>query len=168
MATIRQSWDTIVASVFAARARFPATNEGVITSMKFRTLFLLLILGATAGFSALNWERLHGPDNSFSGGDRSAGADRGDHARRGQPADRFFLLFVIYVQASALFDSRRHAQELKANQELADRAEASRFTDLRGFITTELQAMARQQATPGRVALTRRFSPGSIASRPNC
>ncbi|EXI79023.1 MAG: hypothetical protein AW10_02665 [Candidatus Accumulibacter appositus] len=114
--------------------------------MKFRTLFLLLILGATAGFSALNWEAFTAP-TALSLGVTEVQAPIGV-IMLGVVSllTAYFLLFVIYVQASALFDSRRHAQELKANQELADRAEASRFTDLRGFITTELQAMARQSA----------------------
>ena len=54
----------------------------------------------------------------------------------------FFLVFVVYVQASALFDSRRHAQELQLNRELADKAEASRFTELRSFLEGELQKLA--------------------------
>lgn len=114
--------------------------------MKFRTLFLLLILGATAGFSALNWDAFITP-TTLSLGVTEVQAPIGV-IMLGVVSllTAYFLLFVIYVQASALFDSRRHAQELKANQELADRAEASRFTDLRGFITTELQAMARQNA----------------------
>ncbi|MQM30271.1 MAG: Signal transduction histidine kinase [Candidatus Accumulibacter phosphatis] len=111
--------------------------------MKFRTLFLLLILGATAGFSALNWDAFIAP-STLSLGVTEVQAPIGV-IMLGVVSllTAYFLLFVIYVQASALFDSRRHAQELKANQELADRAEASRFTDLRGFITTELQAMGR-------------------------
>ncbi len=114
--------------------------------MKFRTLFLLLILGATAGFAALNWDAFMAP-TPLSLGVTEVQAPIGV-IMLGVVSllTAYFLLFVIYVQASALFDSRRHAQELKANQELADRAEASRFTDLRGFITTELQAMARQGA----------------------
>ncbi|WP_291989915.1 LapA family protein [Candidatus Accumulibacter sp. ACC007] len=115
--------------------------------MKFRTLFLLLILAATAGFSALNWDAFITP-TTLSLGVTDVQAPIGVIMLGVVSVlTAYFLLFVIYVQASALFDSRRHAQELKANQELADRAEASRFTDLRGFITTELQAMARQNAS---------------------
>lgn len=112
--------------------------------MKFRTLFLLLIVGATAGFSALNWEAFITP-TTLSLGLTDVQAPIGV-IMLGVVCllTAYLLLFVIYVQASALLDARRHAQELKANQELADRAEASRFTDLRGFITTELQALARQ------------------------
>ena len=58
----------------------------------------------------------------------------------------FFLVFVVYVQASALFDSRRHAQELQLNRELADKAEASRFTELRNFLESELEKLAKRDA----------------------
>ena len=121
--------------------------------MKFRTLFLLLILGVTAGFSALNWDAFITP-TVLSLGVTDVQAPIGVIMLGVVTLlTAYFLLFVIYVQGSALFDSRRHAQELKANQELADRAEASRFTDLRGFITVELQALARQKDGDGAVGL---------------
>lgn len=117
--------------------------------MKFRTLFLLLILGATAGFAALNWDAFVTP-TTLSLGLTDV------HAPIGVIMlgvviflTAYFMAFVIYLQASALFESRRHAQELKLNRELADQAEASRFTELRSFITTELQALAKQKADSG-------------------
>ncbi|WP_291993695.1 LapA family protein [Candidatus Accumulibacter sp. ACC003] len=117
--------------------------------MKFRTLFLLFILGATAGFSALNWDAFVTP-TTLSVGVTDVQAPIGV-IMLGVVSflTAYFLVFVIYVQASALFDSRRHAQELQANRELADKAEASRFTELRSFITTELQQLARQRENAG-------------------
>jgi len=52
-----------------------------------------------------------------------------------------FLVFIVYLQASVLLESRRYAKELQAQRELADRAEASRFTELRQFLETELAAL---------------------------
>ena len=43
-----------------------------------------------------------------------------------------------------LLDSRRHAKALQAQRDLADQAEASRFTELRGFITGELINLAER------------------------
>jgi hypothetical protein len=80
--------------------------------MKLRTLFLLLILGAIAAFSALNWGAFSAPTTL------------------------------------SLLESRRHAQELQVNRELADRAEASRFTELRSFLEVELQKLARPGGEP--------------------
>ena len=117
--------------------------------MKFRTLFLLLILGATAGFSALNWDAFTAPTTLSLGLTEVQGAIGVVMLGVVIFLTAYFMAFVIYVQASALLESRRHAQELKHNRELADQAEASRFTELRGFITTELQSLARSKDSAG-------------------
>lgn len=57
-----------------------------------------------------------------------------------------FLIFAVYLQTSVLLDARRHSRELQAQRELADQAEASRFTDLRGFLETELRKLGGQVA----------------------
>ncbi len=114
--------------------------------MKLRTVFLLLILGAIAAFSALNWNAFIAP-TTLSLGLAEVEAPLGV-IMLGVVGflGTFFLVFIVYVQASALFDSRRHAQELQLNRELADKAEASRFTELRGFLERELQKLAGRGA----------------------
>lgn len=57
-----------------------------------------------------------------------------------------FLTFIVYLQTSVLFEARRHAKELQTNRELADKAEASRFTELRQFMESEIQKQAAIQA----------------------
>ncbi len=57
-----------------------------------------------------------------------------------------FLTFIVYLQTSVLFEARRHAKELQTNRELADKAEASRFTELRQFMDAEIQKQAATQA----------------------
>ncbi len=110
--------------------------------MKLRTVLLLLILGTIAAFSALNWTAFNAP-TTLSLGVTEIQAPLGV-IMLGVVGflSAFFLVFVVYVQASALFDSRRHAQELQVNRELADKAEASRFTELRSFLEVELQKLA--------------------------
>jgi hypothetical protein len=49
-----------------------------------------------------------------------------------------FLVYVVYLQSSALLETRRHSRELQANRQLVDQAEASRFTELRNFLEAEL------------------------------
>jgi hypothetical protein len=49
-----------------------------------------------------------------------------------------FLLYVVYLQSSILVENRRNARELQAQRELADQAEASRFSQLRSFLEREL------------------------------
>jgi hypothetical protein len=55
-----------------------------------------------------------------------------------------FLIFVVYLQTGVLLDARRHSRELQAQRELADKAEASRFTDLRTYLDLELRKLAEQ------------------------
>jgi hypothetical protein len=53
-----------------------------------------------------------------------------------------FLAFVVYLQGSVLLEARRHSKELQLNRELADKAEASRFIELRAFLEQELVKQA--------------------------
>ena len=51
------------------------------------------------------------------------------------------LVFAAYMaawQGRVLMDARRHAKELEQQRVLADRAEASRFTELSGLLRTEV------------------------------
>lgn len=109
--------------------------------MKLRTVLLLLILGLIVAFSTLNWTAFNVPTRLYLGlteidaplGLVMLGIIAG--------LTMFFLGFVVFVQASALFESRRHAQELNVNRELADKAEASRFTELRQYIGEEFRKL---------------------------
>jgi large-conductance mechanosensitive channel len=49
-----------------------------------------------------------------------------------------FTVWVIVLQANSLMDARRQTKELQAQRDLADRAEASRFTELRADLVTRL------------------------------
>ena len=50
-----------------------------------------------------------------------------------------FTLWAISMQASTLMEARRLNRELQAQRELADKAEASRFVELRSYVGEELQ-----------------------------
>ncbi|MFM9967537.1 MAG: LapA family protein, partial [Burkholderiales bacterium] len=52
-----------------------------------------------------------------------------------------YLGFLVYLQTSVLLESRRHGRELSVQRDLADKAEASRFTDLRSFLERELKSL---------------------------
>jgi uncharacterized integral membrane protein len=49
-----------------------------------------------------------------------------------------FTVWAISLQASALTEGRRQTKELQAQRELADKAEASRFTELRAVLMSEV------------------------------
>ncbi|MBI4740277.1 MAG: LapA family protein [Betaproteobacteria bacterium] len=107
--------------------------------MKTRTLFLLAVLISIAAFAALNWSAFNTP-TALSVGVASVQAPLG-LVMLGLVAflTALFLVFVVYLQAAVLLDARRHAKDLRANRQLADQAEASRFTELRVFLEAELK-----------------------------
>lgn len=48
-----------------------------------------------------------------------------------------FLVTTIYMRSTQLIETRKYARELSAQRELADQAEKSRFTELRGYLETQ-------------------------------
>src|SRR5580765_7421210 len=60
-----------------------------------------------------------------------------------------FTVWVISLQAGSLAAARRQTRELQAQRDLADRAEASRFTELR----TELWARLDRLQSDSRLAI---------------
>jgi len=75
-----------------------------------------------------------------------------------------FTVWAISLQASALMEARRQTRELQAQRELADKAEASRFTELRGVLMSELAAVI-QAHQETRALVTQRMDRLQEASR---
>lgn len=67
-----------------------------------------------------------------------------------------FTVWAISLQAGALAETRRQTRELQVQRELADKAEASRFTELRQFLTSEMLG-ASQAALQTQTALLARL-----------
>jgi uncharacterized integral membrane protein len=114
--------------------------------MYLRTLLLLLVLGASAVFAAVNWRAFMTP-TSLSLVFTTVQAPLG-LIMLGLAAilTVLFLVFLVYLQTSAIVEARRYARELRAQRELAEQAETSRFTELRGFLEAELPKLADQTA----------------------
>ena len=110
--------------------------------MKTLTLFLLAVLTSIAAFAAVNWNAFT-TQATLSLGVASIQAPLG-LVMLGVIAflTALFLVFVLYLQANLLLDARRHAKDLRANRELADKAEASRFTELHAFLEAELRKLS--------------------------
>ena len=122
-----------------------------------RSVLLVLVLALTAAFAALNWGAFSAPTALWLGvttvqapvgvimlcvlGVVSVG----------------FVAWVIWLQGTVLLESRRMGRELQAQRDLADRAEASRFTELRTFMSAELERVTRT-ADEGRLALMTRLN----------
>lgn len=115
--------------------------------MPIRTLLLFAVVAAIAIFAALNWDVFTTP-STLSVGVADVQAPLGlVMLALTAILTVFFLIFIVYLQTSVLIEARRHARELQANRELAEQAEASRFTDLRTFLEAELQRLADREAS---------------------
>jgi uncharacterized integral membrane protein len=113
--------------------------------MRFRTIFLVVLLALVAIFAAVNWTAFITPTTlSLIYTDFQA------------PLGvvllgvivvltAFFLLYILALQTSVLLESRRLTKQLQTQRDLADQAEQSRFTDLRGYLKSEMEQLNRRQ-----------------------
>ncbi|WP_453934269.1 LapA family protein [Acidovorax temperans] len=102
--------------------------------MKMLSTLLLLIIVAITGLALLNWDALS-LVTAVSVGLATFDAPLG-LLMLGLTALLAVLLvaYVLSLQGSVLLETRRHTKEMQAQRELADKAEASRFTELRAFL----------------------------------
>jgi uncharacterized integral membrane protein len=114
--------------------------------MRFRTLFLFAVLALTALFALVNWPAFTTP-TTLSLGLGTVTAPLG-LVMLGIVfvLGAMCLAYLIYVQGSALLDSRRHAKELQVHRDLVENAEASRFTELHTYVDTEMRKMEKLHA----------------------
>jgi biopolymer transport protein ExbB/TolQ len=109
--------------------------------MKLSTLLFLVVLAVAVAFSIANWGVIMAPTD-ISLIVASVRAPLGlILLGLVLVVTVLFLGYLVYLQTSVLLESRRHARELDAQRQLADQAEASRFTDLRGFVEQELKSV---------------------------
>jgi type III secretory pathway component EscR len=114
--------------------------------MRLRTLMMLIVLGAIAAFAAVNWTAFTTPTTLslvFAVVQAPLGLIMLAIAAL---ITVLFLVFVVYLQTSVILETRRYGRELQSQRELADKAEASRFTELRGFLDAELSTLAARVA----------------------
>ncbi len=123
--------------------------------MKVRALVLLGVFGLFLVFMILNWATIMAP-TTLNLGVADVNAPLGlVMLAMIALLTALFLIFIVYLQTSVLFEARRHAKELQNNRELADKAEASRFTELRQFMDAEIQKQASMQAESKSALLTK-------------
>ena len=68
-----------------------------------------------------------------------------------------FLTTTLYLHQASLIETRNHTRELNIQRELADKAEASRFTELRNYIQAQTNATLQREAANATV-LTERLA----------
>jgi uncharacterized integral membrane protein len=102
------------------------------------SLVLLLVGAATVAFVGVNWAEMTRPTDLSL-------VFTEVHAPLGLTLLGLmavlaivFVGLVAYQQASVLMETRRHAKELAIQRDLADKAEASRFTELRSHLDQEV------------------------------
>ncbi|MBV7429205.1 LapA family protein [Acidovorax sp. sif1233] len=105
--------------------------------MHLRSIVLLLTVLAIAILAALNWPTLAAPA-LVSLGIVVFEAPLGlIMLALTALLGIFFLAYVLSLQGSVLMETRRHGKEMQVQRELADKAEASRFTELRTFLDAQ-------------------------------
>ena len=117
-------------------------------------LFFALLLGAV--FTLLNWPAFVAP-TPLSLGFTTVQAPLPMLLLAGFVfVSVWFVVWAVQLQGKAMLEARRLSKDLQAQRELADKAEASRFTELRSFLAAEL-ARIDQAATDGRTATSARL-----------
>lgn len=109
--------------------------------MRARSILLVIAILLVAGFAAMNWAEIVRPSSLWVGPvimDAPLGA-----ILLGLLALTLvlFLASTAAMRTQSLIDYRQHHKTLEAQRELADKAEASRFTDLRQHLDTRLREL---------------------------
>ena len=117
--------------------------------MRARLIVLLAAILLVAGFAALNWsEFLRSTPLSFGIFVMSAplGLILLGILTLALVA---FLVTSAHMQTVNLLDSRQQAKSLQAQRDLADKAEASRFTELRQHFDAQMREIHQRDGTAG-------------------
>lgn len=109
--------------------------------MKIINFLLLIILVVLVIFAAVNWQAIITPvPLSLIFTDAQAPLGLILLSITGLLV-LLFLAFVIYMQSSTLMIRRKLNKEVEEQRKLANEAEASRFTELRTYLDSELQQL---------------------------
>jgi uncharacterized integral membrane protein len=106
--------------------------------MRARTALMLVILVVLGIFAALNWAVFTAPtalNLVFARVEAPLGVVM---LAITVAVTLLYVVFLAWLETAALLEARRSAREIHAQRELAQHAEASRYTELKAFISTEL------------------------------
>lgn len=114
--------------------------------MKTLSVIVLLIVVALSVFTLLNWAVIVAP-TALSLGFTAVHAPLGLVLLIGSGLlTATFLVFIVLQQTAALVEARRFARDLRAERDLAEKAESSRLTELRTSLDREFRAVAAASA----------------------
>ena len=114
--------------------------------MRARLLFIIVAILLVAGFAAQNW------DQFMRATPLTFGVVVAEASLGLIMLGLLAATLLVFLVSSALQESRnitewkRHNRALEAQRDLADRAEASRFTDLRQHMDTHLRESRQREA----------------------
>lgn len=123
--------------------------------MRVRTIFLAMAILLMTGFVALNVDEFS-RTSALSLGFATVQAPLGLLMLLLLVlATAVFLASMLYAHSKNMLENRTHTRELTAQRELADKAEASRFTELRGLLQEQAQEAQRRESAMGSVLADR-------------
>jgi uncharacterized integral membrane protein len=123
--------------------------------MNLRSALLVLALLALGLFSLLNWTAFTTP-TTLSVGFAEVQAPLGLIMLTVTAViSALFLFYIVVQQAGVIMETRRNNKELTVQRDLADKAEVSRFSELRTFLDTELRKIEAQGAASTREVASR-------------
>lgn len=114
--------------------------------MRARFILLVLAILAVAAFAALNWSEFTRESPLLFGAvvmDAPLGLIMLGLLGL---AVLGFIVSAATMRTTNLLESRQHYKSLEAQRDLADKAEASRFTDLRQHLDTQLRELRQRDA----------------------
>lgn len=110
------------------------------------SLTLVLTFVLLAAFATLNWAAMAAP-STLSLGFLDVSAPLGMVMLVFTAViSGLFIVYIVLLQAGVILEARRLTKEVKEQRELADTAEASRFTELRTLLESELRRIEAQGA----------------------
>lgn len=114
--------------------------------MNLRAIAVVLILSLLLLFAMANWAAFSAP-TTLNLGFGQVVAPLG-LIMLGVTAllSGLFLVYVVYQQAGVILESRRHSKEMMLQRDLAEKAEVSRYTEMRAFLDVELRRIEAQGA----------------------
>lgn len=119
-------------------------------NLRIFSLTLVLAIVLLAAFAILNWVAIAVP-GTLSLGFFEVSAPIGMVMLIFTAAiSGLFIIYILLLQAGVILEARRLTKEVAAQRELADTAEASRFTELRILLEGELRRIEAQGAISNR------------------
>jgi hypothetical protein len=123
--------------------------------MRARTVILSVILVGISIFAALNWTAFTMPTPLHLVVVRVEAPLGAIMLAVTAAVTVLYILFLTWLETSALLEARRSARELQAQRQLAENAEVSRIAELRGVLENGLRELRTEAETASQDAIAR-------------